>query len=410
MSSSKTETKAAAKATAEPKAAVKKTAKPKATAVKDTINRGELTRAVTVVADVFRSNAMGIGVEGHSVMSFDGEYLRANTFAAAIKYPLASKFKANVNGQTLAKIVGAFESHGADDISVSVKDDTLSISSGRSNVEMIVFPTNADEVSNMSGAMKFDADAETREKIVLAMSQALRASATNDVRYYLNGIHFAVENEKLIVYASDGLTACRINTGIQGADLFNGLSLSRDTAESFIATAGRISGGKDTMLVTRHKNGIPALFGWKFENGAEFCASVLEKNIVDDFINALEKLKGMNVDKLPSVSTPDGLIDALNAGKIAAANDSPVFFAVKDGVMSVKTGDINTGFVYRTTDIATEIKDTEVAYKIGLLLRIAKNPADQILFFDDGPLYIGDVKIYDNRAVGVQTFLMPMRV
>jgi len=391
-------------------AAAKSTAKPKAAVVKDTINRDELTRAVAVVAEVYRSNAIGVGVESHTAMTFDGEHLRANTFAAAVKFPFKSKFKTNVDGQTLAKIVSAFENHGADEIKVSIKGADMTLSSGRSNVEMVALEMDAGEVADMKSATKFPVDSETRDKIVLALSQALRSAPVNDIRYYLNGVHFSVDNGNLIVMASTGHLLTRVNTGIKGADKFDGLSLTRDTAESFISIASRIEGGDDEMLITHHKNGEAALFGWRFANGAEFCAPALETPESFVLTDALAKVKEMNTGKLPSVATPEGLIDALNAGKIAATNGSPVHFAVKGGVMSVKTGDINTGFVYRTTDIATELTDTEVAYDIALLLRVSKNPAEQIMFYHDAPLYIGDVPMYNNRKIGVQTFLMPMRV
>ena len=402
---SKTTSKPANKAANKPAKSASNAAPKPAAVMKDVVSRTELTHAVATASEVYRSNAMGVGVEAHMAMTFDGDFIRASTFAAAIKFPLKTKFKANVNGQTLAKIVGAFENHGADDVKVSIKDSKMAISSGRSNVETVTLQTDAGDIVSLKGAAELKVDAKTRDAILLAMSQALRCAATNDVRYYLNGIHFTVENGDLIVLGVDGLSICRVNTGIKGADKFNGMSLTRDAAESLIAIASRIECTEDVMFYKKDT------FGWRFSNGAEMRATVLEtpQDSNGDFADALNKLVDMNTDKLSVVDTPDGLVDALSAGKIAATNGSPVYFNVENGVMSVKTGDINTGMVYRTTDIATKVRDTEAAYDVSLLTKIVKNPADKILFYKDGPLYIGNVDMNDSGE-GVRTFLMPMRV
>jgi len=292
--------------TAETKAKMSASLRAKPAAVmKDVVSRAELTHAVTTASEVYRANAMGVGVETHMAMTFDGNSLRASTFAAAVKFPLETKFKANVNGQTLAKIVGAFENHGADDVKISIKDATMAISSGRSNVETVTLQTDAGDIVQLKGAAELKVDAKTRNAILLAMSQALRCAATNDVRYYLNGIHFSVDKGDLIVIGVDGLSICRVNTGIKGADKFNGLSMSRDAAESLIAIANRIECTEDVLIYKKDT------FGWRFSNGAEMRATVLEtpQESNGDFADAMEKLNDMNVDKLPSVDTPEAMVD-----------------------------------------------------------------------------------------------------
>jgi len=382
--------------------------KSKSGAVEDSISRSELSKAVMVAAEVYRGNSMGDGVGAHIAMTFDGHCLRTSTFAAAVQFPLETKFKMTVDGRVLSKIVGALVNHGADDVEISVKDSDIAIKSGRSNAELIVFGDEASPLADIGGADVVAIDADKRAALMLGMTQALRSAGVTDIRHYLNGVHFVVADGNLVILGSDGLTITCVNTGMHGLDKFDGLSLTRDTAEALISIAAKIDDVDDEMQILRDDEGVPTLFGWKFSNGAEFRATVAE-SYGEKLVDAMEKVEGMNKDKLKSAQTPDGLVDALSAGKIAAEQNSPVKFTVSGGSMTVETGAANAGIIYRTKDISTELGDTEAGYNMTLLEKISKNPCDQFLFYEDGPLYFGNVDI-DDSGVGVRTFLMPMRI
>lgn len=376
--------------------------------VRDTVGREEFSRAVKLASEVYRSNSMGADVMSHSSMTFDGNYVRANTFAAAIQIPLDTKFQTTVDGKTLSGIIGAL-GDGGDDVDISV-GSTMVLKMGSTSVEATCGHEEAQNLLDCDDAIQVDVSAGTREQLVQAFTQALRAAGETDVRYYLNGIHLIIEDGNLVVYGSDGLSICRANTGIKGFDKIDGLSLTRDTAESWISIAEKIGGADaDTLMLKKRKDGGD-VFGYNFSDGVQMRAPVLSNTTgfaSTDLRDALKKLEKMNKKKLKSVATPEGMVKALSAGRIAAESNSPVKFFVKGGVMTVETGDINQGIVFRS-QVDTEIADTEGCYNFTMLSKLAKNPATRLLFYHEGPLFFGNVDI-DDSGVGVQTYLMPLR-
>jgi len=377
--------------------------------VKDTLDRVVFASAVKMAAEVYRSNSMADGAESHSSMTFDGKHVRASTFAAAIQIPLVTKFQTTADGKTLASIIGAMFDGGGDDVEISV-GDTMNLKFGATSIESVCGREEAPGLLDCDDAEQVTITAETREKLSSAFTQTLRAAGVNDVRFYLNGIHLNVEDGNLVVYGSDGLSICRANTGLKGFEKISGMSLTRDTAETWISIAEKAGTAEDDTLMLKKREDGGDVFGYDFASGVDMRAPVMDapEKSMQDLVDAFGKLEKLNKNNLKSVATPEGLIDALSAGKIAAETGSPVKLSVKGGVMTVETGNINTGIVYRS-QIDTEIADTEVGYNHTLLVKLAKNPSTQILFYEEGPLYFGNVDI-DDMGVGSKTYLMPMRV
>ncbi len=101
------------------------------------------------------------------------------------------------------------------EVSLSLKDKRLTVQSGKSRFGLQTLP--AEDFPTLSAAADFGASVSVPQRAFRQLLAGVHfAMAQQDIRYYLNGMLFVVEGDKLMAVATDGHRLAFSSTQIEG--------------------------------------------------------------------------------------------------------------------------------------------------------------------------------------------------
>lgn len=166
-----------------------------------TIGRQSLARVLGAVSKVIESRNT-IPILSHLMLSADSGRLHVTGTDLDITATASTEADIDVYGSVCvdAKLLGSIVAKaGADDMTISLEDDKLTVKSGRSRFSLATLPA-ADFPTLSDG--KYDATFELDIAALFAPVQF--AISTDDVRYYLQGVFVHSLDGKLVAVATDG--------------------------------------------------------------------------------------------------------------------------------------------------------------------------------------------------------------
>jgi len=186
-----------------------------------TITQPALVAALAKVSSVIRSKGTlpvlaNVLLEcSASTLALTGSDMEVEIQAEASPLDVQQPGGITVSGQKLFNLAKALPADGV--IKLSLKDDKLTMSSGRSRYVLATLP-----VSEFPSSEKADAEhtlSLPAASLASMMERTSFAMASNDVRHYLNGALLVVEPGSLRMVATDGHRLAQADSPCESADM-----------------------------------------------------------------------------------------------------------------------------------------------------------------------------------------------